>query len=497
MNSINLYDLFSLESDPELQTEYVKAAIDWGEEKEFRLDEIESIKTLVSELRLARNDCDNFFYSFSIPQIGKEFDLLKIGSNSVIDIEIKTGNTTEEKIKKQLIQNKYYLHCLGVPCHLFTFVEATNSFFKLEENNLLAATKEEIITTIKENDGLSKSDIDASFSPAQFLVSPLNSPEKFLSGEYFLTPQQEKIKEKVLEECDAETKERHFCGITGIAGTGKTLVLYDIAKSLSNQGEVLIVHCGILCDGHRYLDKKMAHCRIITAKELRLKEIRGYDYVLIDECHRIYPSSLEKVERWVAKAKYFCVISFDKNQTLSQSELNRNACETIKTLCGDAIFSLSKRIRVNPELGAFISNMFDLSKKNPKMAYPHVHLYYASTIDDTKSVVYGLATRQGYQYISITPSLFKASYLDQLKGGINTHEAIGQEFDKVCMVLGRDFQYEDGQLKAMRHPNPDYLFPRLLFQGVTRVRFELALIVLGNTNVMRTLLKIKENASPV
>ncbi len=351
MNSINLYDLFSLEKEPELQTEYIKEAIDWGEEKEFRLGEIGSIKTLVSELSLTRDDCENFFYSFSIPQIGKEFDLLKIGSNSVIDIEIKTESTTEEKIKKQLIQNEYYLHCLGFPCHLFTFVEATRSFFKLEDDNLLTTNEEEMTEAIKENDGIFKSDIGAAFSPAQFLVSPLNSPEKFLSGQYFLTPQQEKIKEKVLEECNAETKERHFCGITGTAGTGKTLLLYDMAKSLSNQSRVLIVHCGLLCDGHQYLDKKMTNCHIISAKELRLREIRDYDYVLIDECHRIYPNELEKVERWVTKAKNFCVISFDKEQTLSQAELNRNVCETIKSLCGDAVFPLTKKSVSIPNWG--------------------------------------------------------------------------------------------------------------------------------------------------
>ncbi len=126
------------------------------------------------------------------------------------------------------------------------------------------------------------------------------------------------------------------------------------------------------------------------------------------------------------------------------------------------------------------------------MAYPHVCLYYAPTIDDAKDIIDCLVTKQDYQYISFTPSFYRASYLDQLSRGKNTHEVIGQEFDRVCMTLGEEFQYEGDQLKATRHPNPDYLFPKLLFQGVTRVRFELALIVLGNVSVMRTLLKIKE-----
>ena len=58
---------------------------------------------------------------------------------------------------------------------------------------------------------------------------------------------------------------------------------------------------------------------------------------------------------------------------------------------------------------------------------------------------------------------------------------IGQEFDKVVMVLDKKFFYGDnGHLYNSAHPNPNYLFGKLLFQGLTRTREKLALVVIDN-----------------
>ena len=79
-----------------------------------------------------------------------------------------------------------------------------------------------------------------------------------------------------------------FVGITGGPGTGKTLVVYDIARELSTTMKVLLVHSGILCDGHFELNKQLDNIRIISAKELRLRKIRDVDIVIVDEAHRLY-----------------------------------------------------------------------------------------------------------------------------------------------------------------------------------------------------------------
>ena len=47
---------------------------------------------------------DGWVYSFTIPQVGKEFDLLRITDNSVVNLELKSRRVDEAKIEKQLIQ---------------------------------------------------------------------------------------------------------------------------------------------------------------------------------------------------------------------------------------------------------------------------------------------------------------------------------------------------------------------------------------------------------
>ena len=36
---------------------------------------------------------------------------------------------------------------------------------------------------------------------------------------------------------------------------------------------------------------------------------------------------------------------------------------------------------------------------------------------------------------------------------------------------------ENGVLQGVPHPNPDYLYPNLFYQGITRVREKIALVI--------------------
>ena len=56
-----------------------------------------------------------FFIPSSIPRLGKEFDLLQIKDEQIVNIELKSGAVSDETIRKQLIQNRYYLSVLGRP----------------------------------------------------------------------------------------------------------------------------------------------------------------------------------------------------------------------------------------------------------------------------------------------------------------------------------------------------------------------------------------------
>lgn len=84
--------------------------------------------------------------------------------------------------------------------------------------------------------------------------------------------------------------------------------------------------------------------------------------------------------------------------------------------------------------------------------------------------------------------------IDHYSGFVNSHQVIGQEFDNVMILIDNNFRYcSEGDLEAKEHPNPDYLFPRLFYQNISRTREKLRIVVIDNEEIFENLLKIKNN----
>ena len=98
---------------------------------------------------------------------------------------------------------------------------------------------------------------------------------------------------------------------------------------------------------------------------------------------------------------------------------------------------------------------------------------------------------EDYTYISYTPSFYNFR-LEYQKSGLNTHKVIGQEFNGVVMIMDDNFYYHGSILKGKTHPNPDYIFTQLLYQGLTRVRVKLALIITDETLLSNVLTLFKK-----
>ena len=112
MKSVNLLSIIqAYKSLDEAQFSKMKYYYGIDTKKGIRDYELNCIVTLINELL---NDIDNIFVvdnyyiGFSIPQIGKEFDLLRFGKENIINIELKTDSTIE-KIHQQQVRNYYYL----------------------------------------------------------------------------------------------------------------------------------------------------------------------------------------------------------------------------------------------------------------------------------------------------------------------------------------------------------------------------------------------------
>ena len=126
MRPVNLY-LFtrpSFETTDDFST-YEQHFSDREKRLHYNDREYKSLKRLVNLLtkyNLDFSKLDGFYYSFSIPQIAKEFDLLKISDSHILNIELKSEEVDEDRIKNQLIQNRHYLSSQGKSIIQFAYV---------------------------------------------------------------------------------------------------------------------------------------------------------------------------------------------------------------------------------------------------------------------------------------------------------------------------------------------------------------------------------------
>jgi CRISPR/Cas system-associated exonuclease Cas4 (RecB family) len=138
---------------------------------EIKDHEINVLKKFIDMLDIKKRFYNDFFVGYKIPQISKEFDLLKFGEEYIINIELK-DNSSEEKIKRQLKQNRYYLSFLGKQVHHFTFIGDTKCLYYLDNDDIKEVEPKELSELLKNQKIVKIEDINKLFDPTNYLVSP-------------------------------------------------------------------------------------------------------------------------------------------------------------------------------------------------------------------------------------------------------------------------------------------------------------------------------------
>lgn len=493
MKSIDLYQLTRI-NDSEIFVKFEKKLSGRCEKSIAKPHEISDLGTLVDlliDMGLNIYEFRNFYYSYSIPQIGKEFDLLRINDSSVINIELKSCDVGEEKITKQLVQNMQYLSHLSREIISYTFISDSKKIYKLNKDETIEESSiTSIILDISNQSNCFSDNINSLFRVSDFLVSPLNTPDKFLEKEYFLTPQQKNHKEKIIKDFNSANQASLVRGLTGGPGTGKTLAMYDLALSCISLGKICIIHCGILSEGHSQLNSCFLELDIYAAKDFHNIDFTKYQFVFIDESHRLYEHQFKSLITHVQTQNIKCLFSYDKGQVLSKNERTTNISAKLFELHDFQEYKLSNKIRTNKEMASFIRRLLDASHTDIQPNYPAISVSYANS-EREAFILIEKYRRKNYIFINYTPSQFYRGNFQNYPPDINTHEVIGQEFNNVLMLIDTAFSYnEKGKLTASEHPNPDYLYQKLLYQGLTRVRENLGIIVLNNPDVFSKVLDI-------
>jgi len=488
MKHINIISLIQAFDTLEKE-EYKNLLVYHGVEvKDAEVHDLKSLITILNDRKGIQSIFNQYYVGYKIPQIAKEFDLLRFGKNSIINIELK-NSSTEEKILKQLKQNKYYLSFLNKEIHNFTFVENLNKLYQLKNDILEEIDFIDLAKLLYEQEVINIDDINKLFNPSDYLVSPFNSTENFIEDKYFLTQQQESVKGKILTVFRDNTKANFFAVIGG-AGTGKTLLTYDIVKEIINNGKkVLIIHCGYLNNGHIKLNA-VNHWKIVSVKYYGNFNLSDYDFIVIDEAQRMEPKQIDDIVEKILAINGNCIFSYDKRQTLATWEESRNIEEKISNIKLITEYKLSEKIRTNKDVASFIKMLFNKKRNKLELCKDNIEISYFNNDDDAKEFL-KILNKQDWKLLRFTPSQYnnEEHQKSALPTAETSHRVIGQEFDNIGVIIDQCFFYnEDGKLQ---YRCESYYHPvKMLFQNITRTRKKVHIVIINNPEILNRCLSI-------
>ena len=496
--------------------------------------ELDSMKALVLELErhMQAVYALYFFYSFQIPRLGKEFDLLQIKEEQILNLELKSGQVSDEAIRKQLIQNRYYLAALGKPIRSYTYISSQNRLVRLTNHDrIVEADWEQLCRDLQQESADYPGDIEDLFQAELYLISPLTEPERFLNKEYFLTSQQRDIERQILRKIRAERA--GYFWFTGLPGTGKTLLLYDIAMKLSGRQRVCMIHCGEAGKEWKVLHERLRRVEYLaedmiakqqaeefrdrldeTTKETDVKDswnvagaeentkqrkqesgqkewseddvraeskikLEAYSAILVDEAHLLSPNTLEIL----LEIGKMCPVIFSSNceNMISPEELELGAMKLLEKQTGIQTFHLTNRIRANAELSYFIQNMMHLPHGRGQRRYPHVAVVYANDELEAANLLDDYV-RQGYE---CQESDCQEKPEEPSDFAVEIQSRHTREVDRMVRRLdGRYYYDEMGYLRSTKRD------VRKLFYQLSEAKEELALVVMGNEKLYGALLDL-------
>lgn len=488
MKSVSVYAITRQQNMEQLQKLERQLS---GREHFLRLREweLDSMRALVKQLELHMQKVSalRFFYSFQIPRLGKEFDLIQIKDEHIVNIELKSGAVSDEMIKKQLIQNRYYLSVLTRPIYSYTYISSENRLVRLTNHDHIVEADWESLCDILGRDSRDyQGDIEELFKAEYYLISPLTDPVKFLNKEYFLTSQQRDIRRQILRKIRAEHS--GYFLFTGLPGTGKTLLLYDIAMGLSDRRKVCMIHCSEAGKKWEILHERLH--RIDFLSDSRLlddgidvihdgKDIFAeYSAVLVDEAHLLSVEKLRFILRCAGDRPV--IFSSDSEDMISPYELDRGNLHVIEGLPGIQIFRLTNRIRTNAELSSFIQNIMHISAGRRLKEYPHIEVVYANDDGEAANLLEDYRGR-GYWYKADGGNSYGSRNVEP-SGGV----------DSLVVVMDDHYYYdEEGYLRSLEAKDKANVFNvRSLFHYLNQAKEILAIVVKGNPEVYAGLMNV-------
>ena len=451
-------------------------------------DILEVSKRIVS---LAQTKEQLFGYIFDktvTVAVREQFDILRFSENSILNIELKSGIKPLPEILDQLVRHHYLLSCVSEEreIYLFTYVSESNILYELVDGDLKESSFDRMVSLISTNyveeDSLSKLKAD------DFIISPYSDIKRFNRFKYFLNTEQRRFVTNRIENIDS----RYHCMLKGGAGTGKSLVLFDLSKKLTLLGKkVLFIFCSALPD-YKIIDSNVTF-KFVDIVHINIEKIKNeYDFIILDESQRLYKRQFNDL----FQTGSVLVFGVDKAQTLKEEEDKLDVEGTLdKHFSKENIFDLKDKVRTDVSLSTFILKFFNKSTNGLQpIDFPKVNAVYFSDKREAIKFIHNLETLENY--IPIEVAQYRARSTDILHneriyvGSLDGFKVIGREYDNVLIPLDSRISYEDNKLIFSPTGYFPYKSNNGLFQALTRVKKNLMFVVIDNPTIYKEIQKV-------
>lgn len=474
--------------------------------KEHEYRDLERLICELEKHELHQWESSFYFSTKPAAPINDEFDMFYSDDQYILNLDFK-DNTSEVEQKSHselkediLIKFRRQNRLLDTikngrqVDHLAVCVEDDNTYywsFSPEENKLVEFKIEEIVQIFNNlnvgNQNNELGELDAS----NFILSPVNNTEDFLSKKYWLTEDQNKIVDKI---ADLSSGQRVFA-VKGAGGTGKTMIAFDLIMKFT---ELRKLYCftGTKQEGHKLLETRIPKLKIVSAKEFADIKLEDYDVILVDEAQRAYKNVRKKIDQSIKNAEdgnlKKVVVFYHIEQTLSKKDFGQGIQSLLSNRSEQV--ELVENVRSNENIHAFIEKLFDLSYSyesgvtNETIAND-VEVRYFTEFKEAKKWL-SLRCEQGYIILENVPEYGESKQYQMAR--LST-DVIGQDLEKVGVVIDDSFYYDFIEeekklvLKNKKTNQKHYLPIEGLYVNLSRAKSKLAVAIVNNPDILEAM----------
>ena len=423
-----------------------------------------------------------------IAGIREQFDVLRISEDFVINIEVKKDYPKDgiEGVKNQLVRHQYILGLLNIEVLTFTYIIEHSILYKYDSylKKLQETTFPELAGLIP--DDFIEENLLKNINLSELIISPYTEPQRFMDHHYFLTEEQSKVSNDILD------SSYNKIGLIGGPGTGKSLILVDLAKKYMRQGKsVLLVFCASMFEAP--FIASIINIEIIEIKELKNRSLDDYDIILVDEAQRL---RAEQLEQLIKLKESLVIFSTDHQQTLHDAEKSLYIENKLKENSDVHIEILKHKIRTDRDLSSFIQKFLNLRAKGVQpYDYDKVDVVYFSSEASANQYIKNKVENDHYTSIELTEYVTKSTHSlkrqNVFSESKSTHQVIGREYDNVLVPLDHHFKYSsEAKLTSDYNEYYPYHEDSCIFEALTRVKEKLLIVVIDNPSLYQTIQEI-------